>query len=914
MIRMIQSTSADRAKDYFTQALQQSDYYITEQGQERPGVFKGKLAERLKINGLANKETFFAMCENINPATGKNLTPRMRDNRRIGYDINFHCPKSLSTLNALSNDDHLLKAFEVSVDETMKEIESDSMGRVRKGGAYGDRKTGELAYAHFTHQTARPVDGSTPDPHLHAHCFVFNCTYDSYENTFKAGEFGNIKMDMPYYQARFQKRLSDKLIDLGYDIRLTNKSFEIEGVPEAVIRHFSKRTNEIGQFAKEHGIAEPIALSEIGARTRAKKQKGLSMEELKEDWRKQIADNVEFSSGERDAPIRYNRKIKQPQAVAQNYIDYSIDHSFTRASVMNDRRLLAQAYHNSIGNRGVELDELTACFERDDRIIHVTERNRQYCTTREVLAEERQMVGMARQGQGKFTPLYDNAPDIKLDGQQGAAIEHVLTTPHQVSIVMGAAGSGKTTLMIEAKTHINTAGREMFVFAPTTPAKEVLIKEGFENAETVAKLLIDEGLQTQLSNQVVWIDEAGLLGTKDTKALLAIAQQQNARLVFGGDTRQHNSVARGDALRVLNTVGKIEAAEVNKIRRQTNLDYRAAVEDLAKGNIKGGFEKLDSMGAIKDIDPLKPNEELVAAYIGIAKKKKTLLVVSPTREQGKSVTKEIRKELQSSGLLGKKEFPAVKFESLNYTDAQKGDLRNYKQGQIIQFSQNMPQIKRGSLWQVKDLQDKQVVITNLQGATRILPSGRADAFEVYEQTQIALAKGDQVRITRNGFDSKEKRLTNGQALEVYAVGKTGDITLINRQSKTKYNLNKEFGHIDHAYCTTSHSSQGRTVDTVLISQPSSTFTATDAKQFYVSVSRGKESVMVYTDDREKLLEYASELGNRQSAMELVRHTPAHTDYVLQNEREKAAEPTTKTPTKEKVTREFNYYDSYEPGL
>ncbi|KAA0804586.1 relaxase domain-containing protein, partial [Staphylococcus aureus] len=63
--------------------------------------------------------------------------------------------------------------------------------------------------------------------------------------------FKEIKRDMPYYQARFHKRLADKMTYLGYQVRVTDKSFEIEGVPQKVIDLFSKQTNEIGQVAKE---------------------------------------------------------------------------------------------------------------------------------------------------------------------------------------------------------------------------------------------------------------------------------------------------------------------------------------------------------------------------------------------------------------------------------------------------------------------------------------------------------------------------------------------------------------------------------------------------------------------------------------------------------------------------------------
>ena len=173
---MIQSTSAGHAKSYFSDALQKSDYYVNDQ--ELQGRFLGRLADRIGVTGMADKKSFYALCENVIPNTGDNLTAKTLAGRTVGYDINFHCPKSVSIVHSLSKDEHILQAFQESVHKTMKDIEADSMTRVRKNGVYEDRYTGELLWADFVHQTARPVDGSPPDPHLHSHCFVFNATWD----------------------------------------------------------------------------------------------------------------------------------------------------------------------------------------------------------------------------------------------------------------------------------------------------------------------------------------------------------------------------------------------------------------------------------------------------------------------------------------------------------------------------------------------------------------------------------------------------------------------------------------------------------------------------------------------------------------------------------------------------------------
>lgn len=872
MIRMIQNKSASGAKSYFATELNQADYYINDQ--ELKGRFQGKLAERLGLGLDADKDTFFALCENINPKTDENLTWMTKDNRTVGYDINFHCPKSVSIVHALSGNRDILDLFEQSVTQTMREIEQDVMTRVRKDGAYFDRKTSELVWAEFTHQTARPVEGYAPDPHLHAHCFVFNATFDKEENKYKAAQFREIMRDMPYHQARFHKVLSDKLILAGYDIERTKSSFEITGVPKRVIDHFSKRTNEIGQIAKEKGITDAKDLDGLGARTRGKKQKGLSMTELRQEWRKQIreletAENLDSDPDYNGVIRKPVDKNKLPVHDPKNVVDFTLNHVFTRASVVPERRLQAQAYRYAVGQSGASVDQIDQAVFTDNRIIRVKENGRTVCTTKAVLTEEKEMVDLARKGLGKVEPLYKEAPALDLTGQQKNAVEHILTTRNRVSIVRGAAGSGKTTLMKEAAEKIEATGKKLTVIAPTAQASRGVLKdEGFNDANTVAKFLVDQDMQAHIKDQVLWVDEAGLLGTGDMKHILQIVEEQNTRLILGGDTRQHASVVRGDALRILNTVGKIQTAEVNKIFRQRTESYRDAVQDLAKGHVRTAFGKLDNIGSIKEIDPADGSKQLVDDYVAALKKGKTGLIISPTHKQGEEVTAAVRKELKKEGLIGKREIVARKLANTNMTEAEKSDYRLYKKGQVIQFNQNMKGVKRGSAWTVENVDETNIHINN--GNEQIsVPVTASKKFDVFEDKEIALSLGDKVQITKNGFDKHRTRLDNGQALQVKSVSKKDGIVLINPVSKNLYYLDKDFGHISHAHCITSYASQGKTVDEVFIHQPAATFPATDAKQFYVSVSRGRDNVHIYTDDKEQLLEYASEMGDRKSALELV---------------------------------------------
>ena len=127
MLRVTPSVSVAAAKSYYTKSLSREEYYS--QDQEIVGQWFGKAADKLGLRGQVQQAQFEALCDNINPATGKKLTARTKSNRRVGYDLNFHCPKSVSLVYAHTKDDTILSAFRESVRETMQELEVEMQTR-----------------------------------------------------------------------------------------------------------------------------------------------------------------------------------------------------------------------------------------------------------------------------------------------------------------------------------------------------------------------------------------------------------------------------------------------------------------------------------------------------------------------------------------------------------------------------------------------------------------------------------------------------------------------------------------------------------------------------------------------------------------------------------------------------------------
>ena len=158
---------------------------------------------------------------------------------------------------------------------------------------------------------------------------------------------------------------------------------------------------------------------------------------------------------------------------------------------------------------------------------------------------------------------------------------------------------------------------------------------------------------------------------------------------------------------------------------------------------------------------------------------KSALVISPTHAEGERVTREIRAKLKAANKLGADEREFVQLKNLQWTEAQRGDARNYQAGQVVQFHQNIAGFRRGERVTVKARDEHGVSVVRQNGETALLPLDMAARFQVYESREITLAAGDWIRITQNGFTKDKQRLNNGDLKQVKGFTKDGDIKLAN---------------------------------------------------------------------------------------------------------------------------------------
>jgi ATP-dependent exoDNAse (exonuclease V) alpha subunit len=222
----------------------------------------------------------------------------------------------------------------------------------------------------------------------------------------------------------------------------------------------------------------------------------------------------------------------------------------------------------------VDLDLLKQAVKYSAEIVK-TERG---FSTKKILATELDLIQTVNAGCDAVAPLHPcYRPADWLSEDQQRAIYHVLRTSDRITGLRGLAGTGKTTALRELVTACKEARVEPLFCAPTAAATDVLRKEEFE-AVTLQSLL--QSKPSLSKRNLIVLDEAGAVGIDDLKRLFDLAK--DCRVLLCGDTGQHGSVARGDALRILEQHSDFKSGQLTAIRRQGKAEYRRVVELAAQ--------------------------------------------------------------------------------------------------------------------------------------------------------------------------------------------------------------------------------------------------------------------------------------------------------------------------------------------
>ena len=271
-----------------------------------------------------------------------------------------------------------------------------------------------------------------------------------------------------------------------------------------------------------------------------------------------------------------------------------------------------------------------------------------------------------------------------------------------------------------------------------------------------------------------------------------------------------------------------------------------------------GFQKLEQFGAIREVPYLERPQAVASAYRELtADPNRKVLVVAGTHEEIGRITHAIRESMKQSGDLG----PGKIFERhtpLQWTEAQKKDLSNYQQGQVLLFHRSSHRIARNEALVVERSDKSHILARDQNGVERMVSPTQARSFSVQERSQIEISPGDRLLLTGNRREA-DFRATNGELTKVRSID-GGRIQLEDGRT-----LPANYREFDHGYAITAHRSQGKTVDAVVLSGD-----MMKQEQFYVAASRGRDGITVITSNVDQLRESLGISTARPSATELAR--------------------------------------------
>ena len=342
-----------------------------------------------------------------------------------------------------------------------------------------------------------------------------------------------------------------------------------------------------------------------------------------------------------------------------------------------------------------------------------------------------------------------------------------------------------------------------------------------------------------------------------------------------GDQKQLDAVDAGKPFAQLQQAG-MQTAVMDEILRQRDPGLKSAVEASLAGNIEKAFAKLGPNIAEVKADNIAG--AVAARWLRLSPEKREKTgVMAPSHELRKDINGHIRERLEREGRIHGPAFQGQRLVSQGFTNAEKALPANYAPGDVVSFHRQYKRIgiEKGDERRVVgvDPANGKVILEgpngNLKETVGWEPEkigGRSGGAEVYKVEGIELRAGDRIRWTRN---DRGLGLFNSRTAEVVNVG-NGRVSfqLEDGRKLELENNDPQMRHLDHAWASTVHAFQGRTVDNVIAAMEAGHPNLTTQKSFYVEISRARDRAELVTDDRARLKEQLeAATGERISALE-----------------------------------------------
>jgi hypothetical protein len=383
-------------------------------------------------------------------------------------------------------------------------------------------------------------------------------------------------------------------------------------------------------------------------------------------------------------------------------------------------------------------------YVRSDQFIKLGD---SYLTTEQAKLEEEQLLVLVRDGWDTCKPIGPafGLDLVKLTEEQRKALEHILASQDLVMDVSGIAGAGKSHLLKQVLAAESSMGKRVVILSPTDATVKDLAKTGFQ-ARTF------QGFQKRpVRGEILVIDEASMLSVPQMLWLVKHVRESDSRVLLVGDSAQHRSVERGDALRILEQSGSVRVVELLQTQRQKVPALKAAIEDLKADRLQAGWNKLERHGVIKEvIDDKTLRERAVEQHLKALASGKTSLMISPRHEEARKIAAIVRRQLKAKGAIGAQDHAVKVLRCLELGPAAYRDHLHYAPGRVIGFhTRTAGGFRPGEKWTVRE--------TNCQTIT-LERGGKTRQFQTVCQGELGRTRCLDHTGQRRRSDSGHRRL------------------------------------------------------------------------------------------------------------------------------------------------------------
>ena len=568
---------------------------------------------------------------------------------------------------------------------------------------------------------------------------------------------------------------------------------------------------------------------------------------------------------------------QEPERGVLEAVARAVAHVGERRTAIPEAEIRAVALGHAPGRYTLaQVDAAIARLAAGGELIEAERRgmDRAFVTDRAVKAE-RQVLASMRAGRGKGMALAGaDAVEARLDASrltqgQREAVRAVLLSKDLVIGVQGHAGSGKTTMLSEAKELLGD--RTIQGLAPSAAAARVLAREAGIPTRTLQYFLTRFGDlsdparlargRDEYAGTVLAVDEASMIDTVRADALLRIARDlEVARVALVGDTAQLKAVDAGQPFRLLQKAG-MATATMDEVLRQRDPELRATVGLTREGEPGAAIAVLGHR--VREAPREELGIEAARRWLALAPEQRAdTLLLAPTHAIRRQANDAVREGLAEEGHLRGRMLAVDRLVDRRLTRAQASEIGSYEVGDLAVFHRDHYGCRRDDICTVIGIEEGRVVLAHPDGGERrFRPSGNAAWYlRICDTERIELRAGDRVRWTRNRAapparfgHPRAPDLVNGGEAEIVEIGYKR-VRFRDGEGR-EFNLaltDPQLRHLDHAYCSTVHAAQGRTAQAAIAVLDAGGWV--DRELFHVELSRVSEEFLLLTDDRDALVE------------------------------------------------------------